>query len=66
MVIQPTMSSKAIIDVWNSTNEVFSKYGVPISAATLESTVETKVLYKLLLELNNFIGSSSTTCIEGG
>jgi hypothetical protein len=66
MVIQPNMSSKAITEVWDSTNEVFRKHGVPISEVALETIFDTNTLNTLLSELNHIVGSSTSTCIEGG
>jgi hypothetical protein len=66
MVIQPNMSPKAIIEIWNNTTVVLDKYKVPISEEELEAIVDSQVLNSLLKELNNIVGSSSSTCIEGG
>jgi uncharacterized protein YqgV (UPF0045/DUF77 family) len=66
MVIQPNMSPKAIIEVWSNVSEILQKYNVPISGKPLESIVELPDLDSLLKELNNIVGSSSVTCIEGG
>lgn len=66
MVIQSNMSSKSIVDVWGDTSEIFSKYNIPISGQSLEVLVNENLLPKLLTELNDTVGSSSVTCIEGG
>lgn len=66
MVIQPNMSSKAIVEVWENTVHTFKKYNVPISEKTLETIVPELVLPALLSELNTVVGSTGATCIEGG
>lgn len=66
MVIQPNMSSKAIIEIWGTTKNVFKKYNISISENALEKVVESNHLYSIIKELNIVVGSSSTTCIEGG
>lgn len=66
MVIQSNMSPKAIVEVWKETEPVFIKYNVLIIEKTLESTIDTDLLPKLLVELNSIVGSSIATCIEGG
>jgi hypothetical protein len=65
MVIQSNMTSKAITEVWEETVEVFQKYNVPITEKTLQVLVKDNIL-KILTELNNVVGSSNATCIEGG
>jgi hypothetical protein len=66
MVIQSNMSSEAIVEVWAATAAIFSKYTIPIINQSLETFVEDQQLTLLLKELNAIVGSSSTTCIEGG
>jgi hypothetical protein len=66
MVIQPYMTSKAITEVWEETVEVFQKYNVPITNKALQVLVTDNALLVLLTELNNEVGSSTATCIEGG
>ncbi|MDQ0200208.1 hypothetical protein [Neobacillus ginsengisoli] len=66
MVIQSNMTSKAISVVWEDTLEVFQKYNVPITEKTLQVLVTDNILQVLLTELNNVVGSSHATCIEGG
>lgn len=66
MVIQPNMSSKAIIEIWGTAKNVFKKYNISISENALEKVVESNQLYSIIKELNIVVGSSSTTCIEGG
>ena len=66
MVIQSNMSSKAIVDVWGETADVFNKYQIPLTETTLEVVVEKEQLDSLLQELNYAVGSSALTCIEGG
>lgn len=66
MVIQSNMTSKAITEVWEDALEVFLKYNVPITEKTLQILVKENILQFLLSELNNVVGSSNATCIEGG
>jgi hypothetical protein len=66
MVIQSNMTSKAITQVWEDTVEVFLKYNVPITEKALHVLVNNNILQVLLTELNNVVGSSNATCIEGG
>ncbi len=66
MVIQSNMSPEAIVDVWESSVEIFKKYKVPLSKQSLETLVENERLPLLLQDLNNIVGSSPATCIEGG
>lgn len=66
MVIQPYMTSRAITEVWEETVEVFQKYNVPITNKALQVSVTDNALLVLLTELNNEVGSSTATCIEGG
>jgi hypothetical protein len=65
-ISKPNMSPKAIVEIWSDTNEVLAKYNVAISEESLETLVETDILDSLLKDLNSVIGSSPTTCIEGG
>lgn len=65
MVIQSNMSPKAIVEV-EGNRTCFIKYNVLIIEKTLESTIDTDILPKLLVELNSIVGSSTATCIEGG
>lgn len=66
MVIQSNMSPQAIVEVWNDTVTIFEKYHVPLSEKRLEAVIAPDTLPVLLKELNNIVGSSSVTCIEGG
>jgi hypothetical protein len=66
MVIQSNMTSKAITEVWENTVQVFQKYEVPITKNELKELVSDNSLQVLLTELNNVVGSSNATCIEGG
>ena len=66
MVIQSNMTSKDITQVWEDTVEVFLKYNVPITEMALQVLVNNNILQVLLTELNNVVGSSNATCIEGG
>ncbi|MEH7748194.1 hypothetical protein V7659_24755 [Neobacillus drentensis] len=60
------MSPEAIIKVWGETADVLKKYNVPLTKETLETVVKSEILPSLLQELNLVVGSSTTTCIEGG
>jgi hypothetical protein len=66
MVIQSNMSTKMIVEIWPETKAVFKKYLSPISERPLLETVSKDLLTNLLDDLNNSIGSSAVTCIEGG
>lgn len=66
MVIQSNMSPKAIISVWKETSQIFIKYNISINDLTLEEAVNAERLERLIKELNQVIGSSETTCVEGG
>jgi hypothetical protein len=60
------MTPRAATEVWIETVEVFQKYNVPITNKSLQVLVSDIILQVLLTELNNVVGSSSSTCIEGG
>lgn len=64
MVIHSEMSSKAIIEIWGITHEVFKNYSVPISGSPLKELVHEEKLPQLLKELNHAIGSSSSIWSE--
>lgn len=67
MVIQRNMSPQAITEIWVETNKVFKEFKVPVTNHSLSSLVKDDISLQLLLtELNNVIGSTYTTCIEGG
>jgi hypothetical protein len=66
MVIQSNMSPESIVEIWEDTSVIFEKYEVPISHFKLYSLVDDHKLEKLLHDLNEVVGSSSDTCIEGG
>jgi hypothetical protein len=66
MVIQSIMTPISIIEVWGETKEVFEQFGIPINSQSLQTLVATEQLDELLIALNNKVGSSSNTCIEGG
>jgi hypothetical protein len=66
MVIQSNMSPKAIVEVWEDTVDIFKKYHVPLIEKNIEAIVEADVRTLLLQELNAIVGSSTSTCIEGG
>lgn len=66
MVIQSNMSPKAIVEVWEKTAPIFVKFNVPLIDKTLESIIDSEIVPNLLIELNAAVGSSTTTCVEGG
>lgn len=66
MVIQANMSPKAITTVWRETTEIFMRNSMIISDDPLEKIVSNENLNKILGELNQAIGSSEVTCVEGG
>jgi hypothetical protein len=59
------MSPKAIAEVWEVTATIFNKYNVPLTEKAMEADIDADTLANLIFELNS-IGSSTTTCIEGG
>ncbi|KAA0542422.1 hypothetical protein FZW96_21375 [Bacillus sp. BGMRC 2118] len=66
MVIQTNMSPEGILKVWDVTADIFKKNKIPLTKQTLEELVEEEQLTLLLKELNYAVGSSTSTCIEGG
>lgn len=58
MVIHSEMSSKAIIEIWGNTLDVFKNYSVPISGSPLKELVHKEILPQLLKELNGAIGKT--------
>jgi hypothetical protein len=66
MVIQPNMSAKAIVEVWEETKEVFEGFNIPIIDKQLQKIVSGDVLFSLLEVLNSKVKSSTTTCMDGG
>lgn len=66
MVIQSYMTPKAIVEVWKSTTDIFKKYNISLTKQPLVTLIEEEKLVLLLQELNNAVGSSTATCIEGG
>lgn len=66
MVIQANMSPLGIVKVWGVTAFIFEKYNFPLTEQRLEEIVEGDGLSSLLNELNAAVGSSESTCIEGG
>ncbi|PTL39114.1 hypothetical protein [Alkalicoccus saliphilus] len=66
MIIQGNMSPKAIVEVWEETRLIFQRNNIPLSNKALEKITKPEDLSPLLIELNNLIGSTSATCIEGG
>ncbi|GGB66473.1 hypothetical protein GCM10007199_35950 [Fictibacillus barbaricus] len=67
MVIQPNMTPQAIVSIWTETRKVFEKYRLPVTDNSLYSLVPNDISLQLLLtELNNCIGSTYNTCVEGG
>ena len=49
MVIQPNMSSKSIIEIWENTVDVFKKHNITISEIPLEKVVEGNILDSLIM-----------------
>ena len=66
MVIQSNMSPKAIVEVWKISAPIFVEFNVPLTERTLESIIDPGILPNLIMELNAAVGSSTTTCVEGG
>lgn len=65
MVIHSNMSSKAIIEIWGNTLDVFKHYSVPISGNPLNQLVHEESLPQLLKDLNQAIGSPVSASLEG-
>lgn len=66
MIIQPNMSPKAIVEVWEDTLTIFQNHNIPLTEKSLETFIEADTLNVLLIELNDIVGSSTATCVEGG
>jgi hypothetical protein len=66
MVIQTNMSPKSIVQTWEITATIFQKYSVPLVEQSLETILMNPALDTLVEELNEAVGSSSSTCIDGG
>ncbi|WP_316569498.1 hypothetical protein [Neobacillus sp. YIM B06451] len=66
MVIQANMSPVGIVEVWGETASIFKKYDIPLTKHSLKEIIDGDDLSPLLKELNDAVGSSSSTCIEGG
>lgn len=66
MVIQANMSPQAIVEVWEETRPFFSENNIPLTNQSLETYIKSEELSPLLIELNEQIGSSSSTCTKGG
>lgn len=66
MVIQANMTPKAIVNAWKVIDEVFKKYCISLSDQALETIGDAETLGMFLVELNETVGSSAITCIEGG
>lgn len=67
MVIQSNMTPQAIVSIWAETLKVFESYGLSITDNSLSVLVQDDTrLQSLLYELNDRIGSTYNTCVEGG
>jgi hypothetical protein len=66
VIIQANMTPEVIAEVWEVTADIFKKYKIPLTKQTLEALVEDEKLTLVLQELNSAVGSSTSTCIEGG
>ncbi|WLD93329.1 hypothetical protein [Alkalihalobacillus sp. AL-G] len=66
MVIQPNMTPKSIVLIWPETEDIFEQFKLETKDRPLEELCNNILLAKLLQTLNETIGSSSATCIEGG
>ncbi|WP_134704920.1 hypothetical protein [Ammoniphilus sp. YIM 78166] len=67
MVITKDMPVSGIANSWDKTKEVFKKYDVPVNSnMALKEILQGELLDLLISDLNKVIGSSRTTCIEGG
>ncbi|MCA1029494.1 hypothetical protein LCL95_00450 [Bacillus timonensis] len=67
MVIQSNMSPNEIVNIWKETNRIFQEFQIETTTTVpLIQLVSSNKLANLLDELNQEIGSSQITCIEGG
>ncbi len=67
MVITKDMPVSGIVSNWSETKEVFNKYAIPVdSNKSIKEFLTNEKLDLIITELNQFVGSSSVTCVEGG
>ncbi|MFD1736726.1 hypothetical protein ACFSCX_09120 [Bacillus salitolerans] len=67
MVIQPNMKVRDVVDIWGlETTKIFQNYGIDINDKQICDSISIEILDDLIKDLNHAIGSSSSTCIEGG
>lgn len=67
MVITKEMPISGIANSWAATKDVFKKFDIPVSSnKALKEHLQDEDLDLLISYLNNTIGSSEVTCIEGG
>jgi hypothetical protein len=67
MVIQQNMPVSGIVAAWLETEVVIRRYGIPANSnKALQEHVSGEILQNVLNDLNQSIGSSEMTCVEGG
>ncbi|MFB4165320.1 hypothetical protein ACE1TI_16295 [Alteribacillus sp. JSM 102045] len=67
MIIQENMHISEIVKVWPETIKIFEDYHIPVdSNRKLEDLVDRVKVRDVLSDLNQLLGSSQATCIEGG
>lgn len=66
VVIQSNMSPAAIVEVWSNTAVIFKRHKIPFTKQVLATLIDEEQLIPLLHELNAAVGSSVSTCIDGG
>lgn len=67
MVVQPNMPVAGIIEAWETTREVFESFRIDTETTkSLNEVASDDTLEKLVKAINEKIGSTTATCIEGG
>jgi hypothetical protein len=67
VVVTEDMPISGIVDSWNETKEVFKIHQIPEdSNKALKEFLSGDQLQQVISQLNEVIGSSESTCIEGG
>ncbi|EGL81414.1 Domain of unknown function DUF1858 [Caldalkalibacillus thermarum TA2.A1] len=67
MVITKDMPVSGIVNSWPETKEILRRYGISTdSNKALKEHFQNNELESIISDLNNAIGSSNATCIEGG
>lgn len=67
MVIQAYMTVCEVVRTWPETRGVFESYGIdPDSCSAIDEVVDSVTTGLLVRDLNQAVGSSAATCVEGG